>query len=64
MQIFNVKELSEYLHCSISSIRKLVRMKQLPHFRIGNRLFFNKELIDYWVYSQSSNNLIIQTERI
>ena len=56
MQIFNVKELAAYLNCSISSIRKLVRTNQIPNFRIGSKLNFNKELIDQWVYSQSMNN--------
>lgn len=57
MEIFNVQELAKYLNCSISSIRKLVRMNKIPNFRIGSKLNFNKELIDNWVYSQSMNNI-------
>ena len=56
MEVFNVKELATYLNCSISSVRKLVRTNQIPNFRIGSKLNFNKELIDKWVYSQSMNN--------
>ena len=33
-ETFNIKELSEYLKCSISGIRKLVRCKRIPYFRI------------------------------
>ena len=49
MEVFNINELSDYLHCSISMIRKLVREKKLPYFRIGNRLNFKKEMIDTWI---------------
>lgn len=31
---FNIKEISEYLKCSISGIRSLVRNKKIPYFRI------------------------------
>ena len=60
MEIFNIKELSKHLNCSISSIRTLVRNKEIPFFRIGNKLHFSKRLIDEWIYSQSTNNLIKQ----
>ena len=29
-----------------STIRKLIRANQIPYFRIGNRLLFNREQID------------------
>lgn len=64
MEVLNVKEMSEYLHCSISTIRKLVRTNQIPYFRIGNRLFFNKNYIDEWICNQSSNSLILENERV
>ncbi len=46
MEIFNVKEVANYLNCSVSSIRSLVRNKEIPHFRIGSKLNFNKEAVD------------------
>lgn len=30
----NIKELSEYLNCSISKIRQLIYNNEIPHFRI------------------------------
>lgn len=38
MQVFTVKEIAEYLHCSVSSVRGLVRNKEIPHFRIRKQI--------------------------
>ena len=57
MQIMNVKEVAEYLKCSESSIRNLVRDKQIPNFRIGSKLNFNRETIDRWVNGQEIRNI-------
>lgn len=58
MEVFKIKEVSEYLHCSISCIRTLVKTNQIPHFRLGNRLYFNKNIIDDWIYNNPTNNLV------
>lgn len=57
MEIFNVKELADYLKCSVSSIRTLVRNKQIPFFRINSKLNFQKEAIDNWVHNQEMQNM-------
>lgn len=55
--ILNVKEVTKYLSVSESTIRKLVREKKIPHFRILSKILFDKELIDKWVSNnQISNN--------
>ncbi len=54
---FNIKELAEYLKCSESLIRKYVRNKSIPYFRVGNRLFFRKETIDLWIQNQELQNM-------
>lgn len=56
-ETFNIKELSEYLKCSISGIRNLVRSKKIPYYRIGNRIFFRKETIDLWIKNQEVQNI-------
>ena len=48
-EICNLKDLSNYLKISISEIRKLVREKKIPHFRIGNRIMFELKSINTWV---------------
>ncbi len=45
----NIKELSNNLNISISEIRKLVRERRIPHFRIGNKIYFKIESINIWV---------------
>lgn len=55
--VFNVSEVCNYLHTSQSSIRKLIRTKQIPHYRILSRIFFDKEAIDMWINNQQLNNL-------
>lgn len=55
--VFNVAEVCRYLHTSQSSVRKLVRTKQIPHYRILSRIFFDKETIDMWISNQQLNNL-------
>lgn len=57
MQIFTVKEVANYLNCSVSSIRTLVRNKEIPYFRIGSKLNFNKEAVDNWVHNQEVKNM-------
>ena len=57
MQVFNVKEVANYLNCSVSAIRTLVRNKQIPFFRIGSKLNFNKEAVDMWIHNQELQNM-------
>lgn len=51
--IFTVKEVANYLHCSQSTIRKLLKNNQIPSFRVAYRIFFKKSLIDLWITNQS-----------
>lgn len=48
-QICNVDELSTYLQLSVSGIRKLVREKKIPFFRVGNRIRFDLKTINLWL---------------
>ncbi len=57
MEVMNVKQVAEYLNCSQSSIRNLVRDKKIPVFKINSKLNFNKEAIDNWVHSQELMSL-------
>ena len=47
--ICNINDLSSYLKISKSGIRKLVRERRIPHFRIGNRIYFKVESINLWI---------------
>ena len=48
-EICDIKELSNYLKISVSEIRKLVRAKRIPHFRLGNRIKFDLKKINSWL---------------
>lgn len=51
-EVFDVKEVADYLHCSQSTIRKLLKKNQIPSFRVAYRVFFKKSLIDLWINNQ------------
>ena len=51
-EVLNVKELTKYLRCSDSTVRKLIKNKEIPNFKIANRFYFKKELIDIWIQNQ------------
>lgn len=55
-EIINIQELSSYLKISIPEIRKLVRQKNIPYFRIGNRLKFDLENINLWIEELEEKN--------
>ena len=42
-------ETSEYLGCSYGKLMQMVRLRAIPCFRIGNRVFFFKDSIDSWL---------------
>ena len=51
-EVFDVKEVADYLHCSQSTIRKLLKNNQIPSFRVAYRVLFKKSLIDLWINNQ------------
>lgn len=51
-EIFDVKELTRYLRCSDSTVRKLIKNREIPNFRIAKRIYFKKALIDIWIQNQ------------
>jgi len=51
---FTVRELSTYLKCSESLIRKMIREQSIPYFRLSTKILFSKEDIDVWVRQQTS----------
>ena len=55
-EIINIQELSSYLKISIPEIRKLVRQRNIPYFRIGNRLKFDLANINLWIEELEEKN--------
>lgn len=54
-QICNIKELSNYLNISISGIRKLVRCRNIPFFRVGNRIYFDLTKVNGWIETKEKH---------
>lgn len=46
---FDVREVAKYLHCSETSIRKLIKEQEIPHYRICTKILFDKNIIDKWL---------------
>lgn len=49
MQILNVQECAKYLRCSESSIRNMIRKREIEFFRIGSKINILQEDIDRWI---------------
>ncbi len=45
---FNIEELADYLHVSVANIELLVRRKEIPFDRKGDRVIFRQADIDAW----------------
>lgn len=59
MERLTVKEAAEYLGVSRDSIYKMVREKQIPHFRIRSTILFSQKAIDDWIKEQEENSVSI-----
>ena len=53
--ICDIKELSTYLKVSIPQVRKLVRAKMIPYFRIENRYKFDINEVNKWIENLQEN---------
>lgn len=47
-------EAAIYIGCAEYTIRKMVREKQIPHYRIGVKILFTRNSLDKWVLEQES----------
>lgn len=57
MERFTVKEAAEYLGVSVDSIYKMVREKEIPHFRIRRTILLSKKAVDEWIEEQEANSV-------
>lgn len=48
-EILNVKEAAEYLRFKVSTLYEKTSLKQIPHFKKGNKLFFKRQDLKEWV---------------
>lgn len=57
MEVLNIKELSDYLKISTSTIRRMIFKGEIPYFRLSNQYFFNRENINNWINTQIETNI-------
>ncbi len=51
-EILNIKELSNWIHISNSKIRQLIYNNEIPVFKLGNRYFFKRDIIEQWLLNK------------
>lgn len=49
---FNAREAAAYLKIHYETLLKMSRKKQIPHYRIGRKLLFRKDVLDQWIQEQ------------
>lgn len=57
MERFTVKEAAEYLGVSVDSIYRMVREKEIPHFRVRRTILLSKKAVDEWVEQQEKESI-------
>lgn len=53
--IVDIKELSNYLNTSTSTIRKMIYDNEIPFFKILGKYYFNLDIIDKWIISKHND---------
>lgn len=48
-EILNIQQVSEFLHLAVASVYEKTSKKQIPHFKKGNKLYFNRTEIEAWI---------------
>src|SRR5699024_1199291 len=56
-QRITVKEAASYLGVHTDTIYIMVKLNQIPHLKMRNRILFTKESIDLWLQDQTKTNL-------
>lgn len=55
-EMMTVKELSNYICVSETTIRKLIRESKIPFIRILSKILFKKEDIDEWINKNNNQS--------
>lgn len=46
------QEAADHIGCKYDKLMQMVRLKQIPNYRIGRRVFFTRESLDLWIENQ------------
>jgi excisionase family DNA binding protein len=56
-EVMTVTEVAEYLQVSEASVRRMLKAKKLPAFKVGQQWRFRKALVDKWM-DENSNHFL------
>lgn len=48
-RLMTTQEVAAYLHCSVSTVRRSVLSRRIPHYRLGKIVRFRRSDIDNWL---------------
>lgn len=54
-EVMTVRELADYLRCHSSTIYRLIKQHELPHFKVGSDHRFRRDQIDKWMLRLQNN---------
>ena len=63
-ETFTIKELADYLRCSVSELRKLIKNGEIPFYRVGKKIFFKHTSIEEWILQQENINTNKKLEEV
>jgi len=56
-RLLNIKQTSQFLHISESTLRRLVDKDQIPKpIKIGKRVLWDKEKLEKWIDDQNGHD--------
>lgn len=47
--VFDIKEATSYLKLSKATLYRMTMDREIPHYKIGRRLYFRREELDAWI---------------
>ena len=51
------REAAEYIGCGYDKLMQMVRLGDIPHYRIGRRVFFTRETLALWIENQEKQSM-------
>ena len=63
-RVLDSTEAAQYLGISYWLIRKLVREKKIPHYKIESKTLFTKELLDKYIEDSLEGRKKLETKEI
>ncbi len=49
-------EAAKFLGCKYDKLLQMVRLGQIPHYRIGRRVLFTRETLSEWIENQEQRS--------